>query len=87
MKENSVNSLFSNTNNSIPLEKLDVISHFIKQYDKPFGRNKQGKRVKAEVFEGISDFHKCVKEGFAANDVLLQLRLEMSIHENKRFNK
>ncbi|MDS3883569.1 hypothetical protein RJB71_11265 [Staphylococcus hominis] len=86
-KENSVNSLFSNTNNSIPLEKLDVISHFIKQYDKPFGRNKQGKRVKAEVFEGINDFHKCVKEGFAANDVLLQLRLEMSVHENKRFNK
>ena len=41
-----------------------------------------GKYVKAEV-EGISDFHKRVKEGFAANDVLLQLRLEMSVHENK----
>ena len=43
--------------------------------------------LKAKVFEGISDFHKRVKEGFAANDVLLQLKLEMSVHENKRFNK
>ncbi|HDX7663073.1 TPA: hypothetical protein RQC21_002766, partial [Staphylococcus aureus] len=58
---------------------------FIKQYDKPVDRDKHGKRVKAEVFEGISDFHRRVKEGFDNNDVLLQLRLEMSVHENDKF--
>ncbi|HCX0634223.1 TPA: hypothetical protein OYZ80_002666, partial [Staphylococcus aureus] len=52
---------------------------------KPVDRDKHGKRVKAEVFEGISDFHRRVKEGFDNNDVLLQLRLEMSVHENDKF--
>ncbi|MDU2884829.1 MAG: hypothetical protein E7B81_06910, partial [Staphylococcus epidermidis] len=86
-KKDYSNNFYNNTQNTIPTEKLDIISSFIKQYDKPIERDEHGKHVKAKVFEGISDFHKRVKKGFAANDVLLQLRLEMSVHENKRFNK
>lgn len=86
-KKDYSNNFYDNTQNTIPTEKLDIISSFIKQYDKPFERDEHNKHVKAKVFEGISDFHKRVKEGFAANDVLLQLKLEMSVHENKRFNK
>ena len=62
---------------------VSAVGPFLKQYDKPFERDEHGKHVKAEVFEGISDFHKRVKDEFAANGVLLQLRLEMSVHENR----
>lgn len=82
-KKDYSNNFYDNTQNTITTEKLDIISSFIKQYDKPFERDEHGKHVKAEVFEGISDFHKRVKEGFNNNDVLLHLRLEMSVHENK----
>ncbi|MFI3132850.1 hypothetical protein QRX48_01930, partial [Staphylococcus warneri] len=84
-KKDYSNNFYNNTQNTITTEKLDIISRFIKQYDKPVDRDKHGKRVKAEVFEGISDFHRRVKEGFDNNDVLLQLRLEMSVHENDKF--
>ena len=82
-KKDYSNNFYNNTQNIITTEKLDIISSFIKQYDKPFERDEHGKHVKAKVFEGISDFHKRVKEGFDNNDVLLHLRLEMSVHENK----
>ena len=82
-KKDYSNNFYDNTQNTITTEKLDIISSFIKQYDKPFERDEHGKHVKAKVFEGISDFHKRVKEGFDNNDVLLHLRLEMSVHENK----
>ncbi|PZH63589.1 hypothetical protein [Staphylococcus aureus] len=82
-KKDYSNNFYNNTQNTIPTEKLDIISSFIKQYDKPIERDEHGKHVKAKVFEGISDFHKRVKKGFDNNDVLLHLRLEMSVHENK----
>ena len=83
MEKDYSNNFYDNTQNTIPTEKLDIIPSFIKQYDKRFERDEHGKHVKAEVFEGISDFHKLVKEGFDNNDVLLHLKLEMSVHENK----
>ncbi|MBI5975006.1 hypothetical protein [Staphylococcus canis] len=82
-KKDYSNNFYNNTQNTIPTEKLDIISSFIKQYDKPIERDEHGKHVKAKVFEGISDFYKRVKKGFDNNDVLLHLRLEMSVHENK----